>query len=261
MPVPCFTRPNLAVGSARHGDPLRLDRGPPQLRLRGRRAGGDARPRRPRRGRRREEEKEEEGPEPGKHDHRPAGDDVAASRSTGPPPARRRRTPPAAATRSPRASARPRPACGPSARPRTRPGTRTGSPGASSYATPSATGQMTTFAQCERNTAGRIAIRSSSTLTLAPRRRAEHDLQLPALDPRDLGRLRGGEPRRLHLRDREPQDRGPPEPPDRPGPVDHLRLQQPAVARVVDPDGLRGLRGQRKGQRGHRGRLAPGARS
>ena len=39
--------------------------------------------------------------------------------------------------------------------------------GSSSYATPSATGQFTTFAQCERNTAGRIAIRSSSTLTLA----------------------------------------------------------------------------------------------
>lgn len=40
--------------------------------------------------------------------------------------------------------------------------------GSSSYATPSATGQLTSFARCERNNAGRIATRSSSSLTLAP---------------------------------------------------------------------------------------------
>jgi hypothetical protein len=38
----------------------------------------------------------------------------------------------------------------------------------SAYATPSATGLFTTFARCERNTAGRIAIRGSSQLTLQP---------------------------------------------------------------------------------------------
>jgi hypothetical protein len=40
--------------------------------------------------------------------------------------------------------------------------------GGSAYATPVASGQFTTFARCEKNTAGRITIRASSSLTISP---------------------------------------------------------------------------------------------
>jgi len=47
-------------------------------------------------------------------------------------------------------------------------GTQGWATGGSAYASPIAAGQFTTFARCERNTAGRISIRASSSLTLAP---------------------------------------------------------------------------------------------
>lgn len=47
-------------------------------------------------------------------------------------------------------------------------GTQSWVAGGSAYASPVASGQFTTFARCEKNTAGRITIRASSSLTIAP---------------------------------------------------------------------------------------------
>ena len=47
-------------------------------------------------------------------------------------------------------------------------GARSWAAGGSAYASPVASGRFTTFARCERNTAGRIAVRASSSLTIAP---------------------------------------------------------------------------------------------